>query len=527
MSYYLFRYGRHRIEAGAFLLCWAAYTAIIVATIVISLSGAYSWKPQHLIEIAVLLRILFFSACLGIRLRQIIRGEEAARAEARTKSEFLARMSHEIRTPMNGILGMSELLRDAGLNNTQRRYNDIVYSSATSLLAVINDILDFSKMQAGHLTVEKIPFDLHRVVVDSLTLLRLKADEKNIELLCDIKSGVPAWVMGDPTRIRQILINFLSNAVKFTEVGEIRLLLAPKGSNIYIAVEDTGIGISIEAQSRLFTSFTQADASITRTHGGTGLGLSISRQLADLMGGRVGAQSNLGAGSTFWVELPLPATAIQEPALLAPTLQGKSLLLVDDSVHFCDLIAEQARSWGMPVQIAHSGVEALTQVRLLKAQHTHFDLISIDLKMPHMNGLALARELKTECGMALPPLRLLTASSDIPNAATLHSAGIVLAQEKPLLGRDLRDVFARALGLVAAPQPNEPTPILTQAQRALSFLVVEDNVVNQTVVQTMLQRLGHVCQVTSSGEEAIALSIVSHRIRCHFDGLRNAQHRRL
>jgi signal transduction histidine kinase/CheY-like chemotaxis protein len=510
ISFWLWR-RRRSGEAGVFLVCGAAYFVVICTAAFFAVYSSGAWYSIHLIDVAQQQRVLLFAICLGYRFRQTVRSEESARAEARTKSEFLARMSHEIRTPMNGILGMSELLRDAGLNNTQRRYNDIVYASATSLLTVINDILDFSKIQAGRMTVEKVPFDLHRLAVDALTLFRLKADEKNLELLCDIELGVPAWVMGDPTRIRQILINFLSNAVKFTEAGEIRLHIANSGDNIRIAIEDTGPGIARDVQTRLFESFMQADASIARSHGGTGLGLAITRQLAELMGGTVDVHSRIGAGSTFWVELPLPATAVQEPLPPAHELSGKSILVVDDNVHFCELIGAHIKSWGMQLQIAHNGADALAFVRAQKAKGHCFDLISIDLKMPGMNGLELAHALKAEYGAALPPLLLLTATTDIPQSATRRAAGLVLAQEKPLLAADLREAFARALGLAALPSHGEsPLPSTEVPRHALTILIVEDNPTNQIVIQSMLQKLGHDCLLATHGTEAMMFYETRH-----------------
>jgi two-component system, sensor histidine kinase RetS len=412
---------------------------------------------------------------------------------------------------MNGILGMSELLRDAGLNATQRRYNDIVYSSATALLTIINDILDFSKIQAGRMTVEKVPLDLPRLAVDVLTLFRIKADEKSIELLCDVRPNIPRWVIGDPTRIRQVLINFLSNAIKFTERGEIRLYVSKIGDQIRLAVVDTGIGIPVEAQSRLFESFVQADASIARSHGGTGLGLAITMQLAELMGGKVGVRSVVGKGSTFWVELPLPASAKQEIEVPVLELQGKSILIVDDNIHFCELVAENAKSWGMTAEVAHSGIEALARVHKKQEEHKTFDLISIDLKMPGMNGLELAYKFKDEYGVALPPLLLLTAATNIPPIPTQRNAGIVLAQEKPLLACDLREAFAYALGLAAVPVPETPSTVFAEIpNQVLIVLAVEDNSTNRIVIQSMLQKLGHGCLLAANGAEAVAMYETRH-----------------
>ncbi len=516
---YLFVQRRNRRDAAMFLMSFGIYIVFMNMVLASTLAGFHNWwHSSHLVDIGQLLRIFLLAACLGYRFRETVRNEERARADARAKSEFLARMSHEIRTPMNGILGMSELLREAGLNSTQRRYNDIVYSSATSLLTIINDILDFSKIQAGRMTVEKVPLDLHRLAVDVLTLFRIKADEKNIELLLDIRPNVAAWVMGDPTRLRQILINFLSNAIKFTERGEIRLRISRRdsadksGELIRIAVEDTGPGIPFDKQARLFESFIQADASVARHHGGTGLGLAISLQLAELMGGRVGVYSNVGSGSVFWAELPLTPTAKQESSPPLLSLQGKTVLVVDDNVHFCQLVAEHVRSWGMQLLVANSGADAVARMRECIDRGLIIDAISIDLKMPDMNGIQLAQALRAEHGAALPPLLLLTAATDIPDGTVLRRAGILMAQEKPLLATDLRDAYARVLGLLVAPAA--AAPVVAQAEtpdRALIVMVVEDNPTNQIVIQSMLRKLGHACLLVSGGVEAVAVYRERHR----------------
>ncbi|HET8710943.1 MAG TPA: response regulator [Spongiibacteraceae bacterium] len=503
--YYLYKNSIRRGSAGVMLLCWITWFVLTVAVLAVSATDPSRQITRYAYDFSIQLRLMLFIVCIVYQYRETIRSEERARAEAYAKSEFLARMSHEIRTPMNGVLGMSELLRDAGLNSTQRRYNEIVYSSATALLTVINDILDFSKIQAGRMSIESIPFDLHRVAAEALTFFRIKADEKNLELLCDIRPSVPAWVIGDPLRIRQILINFLSNAIKFTDSGEIRLRLARRDGFIRISVEDTGPGIAKDTQSRLFASFMQADMSIARQYGGTGLGLAISAQLSELMGGKIGVQSELGRGSTFWVDLPLKATAHQEPLHGVADLHGKSILVVDDNAHFCELVAECAKAWQADVQIVYSGAEALARVSDCHARNHNFDMISIDLKMPGMNGLELAHALKASYGENLPPLLLLTVATDIPQVAARRAAGIVMVQEKPVIPCDLRDSFGRVLGLVtreesAADRSEAILPML----KALTLLVVEDNLVNQMVIVSMLKKLGHDCVAVAGGEEAVA-----------------------
>lgn len=493
--------------AGLFLLFTSLYVLPLAIAVISVPNNSTLWYGSIVRFTVQLLQIGLLAGCIGLRFRETIRNEEAARADARAKSEFLAQMSHEIRTPMNGILGMSELLNDSGLNSTQRRYNDIVYSSATALLTVINDILDFSKIQAGRMRVESAPFDLHRVAVDALMLFRLKADEKDVELLCDIAPDSLPWVIGDSARVRQILINFLGNAIKFTDAGEIRLSIT-KGEQSHftrISVTDTGVGISESAQMQLFEPFSQLSDETARHFGGTGLGLVITKQLAQLLGGEVGVRSELGEGSCFWVDLPLTPTDEQQLPLPLDALAQKSVLLVDDNVHFCEIVAAHIKSWQMQLHIANNADQALRSVRELCAHGEKFDLISIDLKMPDKNGLDLARLLKREYGKELPPLLLLTACTDIPDAAAREAVGIVVAEEKPLLAVDLRNAFARTLGLAATRASAQHGQGATPSNiKPLMVLVAEDNVTNQVVIQMMLRKLGHDSIICANGVELMA-----------------------
>ena len=492
-------------NAGLFLLFTSLYVLPLAISIVTVPNNSSLWYDNIVRYVVQLIQIGLLAGCIGLRFRETIRNEEAAKADSSAKSEFLARMSHEIRTPMNGILGMSELLNDSGLNGTQRRYNDIVYSSATALLTVINDILDFSKIQAGRMRVEVVPFDLHRVAVDALTLFRLKADEKNIELLCDIPSDMPAWVSGDPTRIRQMLINFLGNAIKFTDSGEIRLSITPSPHNglTRIAVSDTGVGIATAQQAQLFKAFSQLEDG-SRHYGSTGLGLVITKQLAELLGGSVGVRSEPARGSCFWIDLPLPPTSVQEAPQSLDVLAGKSVLLVDDNVHFCELAAMHIRNWQMQIHVAHNAEQALRCVAEQRAIDNTFDLISIDLKMPGKNGLELARALQQEYGENLPPLLLLTACTDIPDLAEREAAGIVVTEEKPLLAADLRAAFSRTLGLAATRASlHQVKSMNAVSSTPLMVLVAEDNVTNQVVIQTMLRKLGHDSVICANGSELL------------------------
>ena len=452
ISFYMFVRDKNRTDAGVFLLCTGIYIIFIAIVLATSLLGSYVWwYPAHLIDFGQLLRTLLFAACLGYRFRKIVRSEESARADSRAKTEFLARMSHEIRTPMNGILGMTEVLRQTRLDSIQQRYNEIVHASALALLRVIDDILDFSKIQAGRMTVEKVPFDLHQLAADAVALFRIKAGEKNLTLELDVQAGVPVWVIGDPTRIRQILMNFLSNALKFTESGEVRLQLSKKSHVIRIAVSDSGSGIAWDAQERLFESFMQADESIARRHGGTGLGLAISKQLAELMGGQIGVQSYLDKGSVFWVELPLPE-AEAPPAQVVPQVEQSArplrLLVVEDNVTNQVVVEAMLEKLGHHCRMTSSGAEA---IEIYAAQHDDIDILLMDCEMPGMSGYEATRHIRTyerEHKLARKPIIALTAHTLPEHIRECIEAGMDDHVAKPLIVERLQNVLAQRSQLI-------------------------------------------------------------------------------
>ena len=451
VSGYMFVSNKNRTDAGVFLLCSGAYIVFIAFVMATSLLGSYLWWYSiHLIDFGQLLRTLLFAVCLGYRFRKIVRSEEGARADARAKTEFLARMSHEIRTPMNGILGMSEMLRETRLDTTQHRYNEIVYSSATSLLTIIDDILDFSKIQAGRMPVESVPFNLHQLAHDTHALFRSKAEAKNIQLLLEIDPNTPVWVSGDPTRVRQIVINFLSNAVKFTQAGRICLSVSKKSRSIQMTVSDTGCGISQEAQTHLFEAFMQADASIARQYGGTGLGLAISQQLASLMNGSIGARSKSGAGSTFWVELPLTETEappVQTPAIIETVQQPLTILIVEDN--FTNQVVAEAmlERLGHRFTIVSSGAEA---IEFYEKNHGAIDLIFMDCEMPGMSGYEATRHIRAfelKYHLHPKPITALTAHALDEHIQQCRDAGMDGHLAKPLVIEVLQTYlveFARA-----------------------------------------------------------------------------------